>query len=79
MRRSDFLTPRENLYIKWSHLKFFIYKMFHQISRFQNLEVAGRVEIKPRKKRMLISHNLIQKDGEIIVMRRNEKKAKKKT
>ena len=72
MRRSDFLTRKERLRIKWSNLKFFVYGIFHRISKFQNLEVTSTVRIKPRKKRLLISGNLIHKDGKLIV----EKKLK---
>lgn len=67
MRRSDFFTRRERLRMKWSNLKSFIYTIFHKVSRFQNWEVTEKIVLRPRKKKMIISGNLIQKDGQIII------------
>lgn len=67
MRRSDFLTRKERLRIRWSNLKFFVYTIFHRVSRFQNWEVTEPTVLRPRKKRMIISGLLIQKDGQVII------------
>ena len=67
MRRSDFLTRKERLRIKWSNLKFFVYMIFHKVSKFQNWEVAETTVLRPRKKKMIISGNLIRKGGKIII------------
>ena len=67
MRRSNFLTRKERLRIKWSNLKFFIYTIFHKVSKFQNWEVTELTVLRPRKKRVIISGILIQKDGQIII------------
>ena len=67
MRRSDFLTPKERLRIRWSNLKFFIYKMFHKVSEFKNWEIAGTVRIKAKKKARLIVGNTILEGGQLII------------
>lgn len=67
MRRSNFLTPKENLRIKWSHLKFFIYRMFHKVCKFENWEIAGTVRIKGKKKAKLIKGNTILEGGQLII------------
>ena len=67
MRRSDFLTRKERLRIRWSNLKFFVYTIFHKVSKFQNWEVTKPTVLRPRKKKMIISGNLIHKGGEISI------------
>ena len=67
MRRSDFLTRKERLRIKWSNLKFFFYKLFHKVSKFENWEIAGVVRIKGKHKARLIKGNTIHKDGQLII------------
>lgn len=67
MRRSDFLTRKERLRIKWSHFKFFFYKMFHKVSVFKNWEIGGTVRIKGKKKAKLIKGNTILEGGHLII------------
>ena len=67
MRRSDFLTRKERFRIKWSNLRFFVYAMFHRVSKFQNWEVTEPTVLRPRKKKMIISGLLIHKDGQVII------------
>ena len=67
MRMSDFLTPREILYIKWANLKFFVYRIFHKVSKFENWEIAGTVRIKAKKKAKLIVGNTILEGGQLII------------
>ena len=65
--RSDSLTLRENLYIKWGYLKFLVYKIFHKVSKFENWEIAGTVRIKAKKKAKLIVGNTILEGGQLII------------
>ena len=67
--KSDIQTWGEWLHMRWCNLKFFIYKMFHRISRFQNWEIDGTVKIKAKKKGMLIAGNTILEGGHLILKR----------
>lgn len=53
--------------ILWSKFKFFVYSIFHRVSRFQNWEVDTEIVLKATKKKMIIAGNLIQKSGKIII------------
>lgn len=51
----------------WSNFRFFIYSIFHRVSRFQNWEVNTEVVLKPTRKKMIIAGALIRKSGKIII------------
>lgn len=76
MRRSNFLTRKERLHIKWSNFKFFIYKIFHRVSRFQNWELNNLIILKPTREKMIISGIRFYGDGQLTLKKgdKNDKR-----
>ncbi len=66
-KKNSFLTRKEWRHLKWYHFKFFVYTIFHRVSKFQNWEIVGTVRIKAKKKARLITGNTVLEGGQLII------------